>query len=48
LFRFVLLLGWVVLTFRRFFFLLATDLRIFLSLSAATVSSTELFSVPCL
>jgi hypothetical protein len=48
LFRFVVLLCLVVLAFQRFFFSLATDLRIFLCLSAATVSSVELFSVPCL
>jgi hypothetical protein len=46
LFRFVLLLGSVVLTFQRSFFLFATDSRIFLCLSAAAVSSVELFPVP--
>jgi hypothetical protein len=48
LFRFVLLLCSVVLAFQRFFFSLAADLRIFLCLSAAAVSSAELFLVPCL
>jgi hypothetical protein len=48
LFRFVLLICSVVLTFQRFFFSLATDLRIFPCLSAAAISSIELFLVPCL
>jgi hypothetical protein len=38
----------VVLNFRRFFLLLATDLRISLCLSATAISSVELFRVPCL
>jgi hypothetical protein len=38
----------VVLAFQRFFFSLATNLRIFLCLSTAAVSSAELFPVPCL
>jgi hypothetical protein len=45
LLQFVLLLGWVSLAFRRPFFSLAIGLRIFLSLSAAAVSSAELFLV---
>jgi hypothetical protein len=48
LFQFVLLLGWVVLIFQRYFSLLAIGLQIFLSLSAAAVSSVELSPVPCL
>jgi hypothetical protein len=48
LLRFVLLLGWVSLVFRRPFFLLATVLRIFLSLFVAAVFSVELFLVLCL
>jgi hypothetical protein len=48
LLRFVLLLGWVSLVFRRPFFLLATVLRIFLYLFVATVFSVELFLVLCL
>jgi hypothetical protein len=48
LFQFVLLLGWVVLIFQRSFSLLAIGLQIFLSLSAAAVSSVELSPVPCL
>jgi hypothetical protein len=38
----------VVLTFQRFFFLLATNSRIFLCLSAAAVFFAELFQVSCL
>jgi hypothetical protein len=48
LLRFVLFLGWVSLVFQRPFFLLATGLRFFLSLSAAAVFSAELFLVLCL
>jgi hypothetical protein len=48
LLRFVLLLGWVSLAFQRPFFLLAIGLRIFLSFSAAAVSSAKLFLVLCL
>jgi hypothetical protein len=38
----------VVLSFQRFFFSLATDLRIFPCQFAAAVSSVGLFVVPCL
>jgi hypothetical protein len=48
LLQFVLLPGWAVLASQRSFFLPAIGLRIFLSLSAAIVSSAELFLVLCL
>jgi hypothetical protein len=48
LFQLFCLPGWAVLASQRSFFLPAIDLRVFLSLSAAAVSSAELFLVLCL